>query len=240
MKKILKTLIILLLVMVVSPVMAKEFTISSTDIKVNLDDSKWYVFTRDNIKNNKQLKEFGISEEYMNSTFTKGNMYLDAIKFTSNTELIELFVMKKQVEKVKNLSKYSDSDVKDVAKEIAKKENTSDYKIFKTDYKYVYTKYTDSGKQIMDYYTVVNGYGYTIKLQSDKAFTSDQQKEMENIVKGISFNVDSSLSEPSKGMNPIIRDAIIGAVVGGLGGALATLINKNKKNKNNNNNQSVQ
>lgn len=229
MKKIIKTLIILLLVIVVSPVMAKEFTISDTDIKVNLDDSSWYVFTRDNIKDNKQLKEFGISEEYMNTTFKNGNIYLDAIKFNSNKEIIELFVMKKPVEKVKNMSKYSDSELKDVAKEIAKKENTNDYKIYTTNYKYVYTKYTDSGKQIMDYYTVINGYGYTIKLQSDKTFTSSEQNEMENIVKGISFNVDKSLSEPSKGMNPILRDALIGAVVGGLGGAVFSLVNKNKK-----------
>lgn len=229
MKRVLKSLIILLLVMVVSPVMAKEYAMSDTDIKVNLDDSNWYVFTRDNIKDNEQLKTFGISEEYMNNTFTKGNMYLDAIKFKSDKEIIELFVMKKPVEKVKNMSNYSDKELQNVAKDIAKRENTSDYKIFKTDYKYVYTKYTDSGKQIMDYYTVINGYGYTIKLQSDKAFTASEQNEMENIVKGISFNVDKSLSEPSKGMNPIIRDALIGAVVGGLGGAVYSLVNKNKK-----------
>ena len=140
--------------------------------------------------------------------------------------------MKKPVETVKNMSKYSDSDIKKVAKEIATKEKTNDYKVYKTDYKYVYTKYTDSGKQIMDYYTVVNGYGYTIKLQSDKTFTSDQQKEMENIVKGISFNIDESLKEPSKGLNPIWKDAIIGAIVGGLAGAVGTVISKNKKKKN--------
>ena len=45
MKRVLKSLIILLLVMVVSPVMAKEYAMSDTDIKVNLDDSSWYVFT---------------------------------------------------------------------------------------------------------------------------------------------------------------------------------------------------
>lgn len=233
MKKVLRVLIILLLVIVVSPVMAKEFTISDTDIKVNLDDSKWYVFTRDNIKDNKQLKEFGISEEYMNTTFNNGDIYLDAIKFKSNREVIELFVMKKPVEKVKNMSKYSDKELQDVAKDIAKRENTSDYKIFKTDYKYVYTNYTDSGKQIMDYYTVINGYGYTIKLQSDKTFTQDEQKEMESIVKNISFNVDKSLSEPGKGMNPILKDVIIGAIVGGIAGATFSLVNKNKNKKQN-------
>ena len=236
MKKVLRVLIILLLAIVVSPVMAKEFTITDTDIKVNLDDSKWYVFTRDNIKDNKQLKEFGISEDYMNNTFTNGNIYLDAIKFKSNTEIIELFVMKKPVEKIKNMSKYSDKELQDAAKEIAKNEYTSDYKIYKTDYKYVYTKYSDSGKQIMDYYTVINGYGYTIKLQSDKSFTQDDQSEMENIIKNVSFNVDKTLKESSKGMNKIWQDALIGAIVGGLGGATYTLVNKKKKTNNDNKN----
>lgn len=229
MKKIVKSLIILLLVLIVSPVMAKEYTITDTDIKVDLDDSKWYVFTRDNIKGNKQLKEFGITEEYMNTTMANGNIYLDSIKFKSNSELIELFVMKKPVEKVKNMSKYSDKELTKVAKDIAEKEKTTDYKIYKSKYKYIYTKYSDSGKEIMDYYTVVNGYGYTIKLQTDTKFTAEEQTEMENIVNKISFKVNESLKEPNSGLNPIVKDAIVGAIIGGVGGAVYSMLNKKKK-----------
>ena len=231
MKRIVKSLIILLLVIVTSPVMAKEYTITDTDIKITLEDS-WYVFTRDNIKDNKQLKEFGITEEYMNSTMEKGYIYLDSIKFKSNDELIELFVMKKPVEEVKNMSKYTDKELLEVAKEIAEQEKTTDYRIHKTDYKYIYTKYSDSGKEIIDYYTVVNGYGYTIKLQTDTKFTTAEETELKNIIKKVSFNVDKSLKEPSKGMSPLLRDVIIGAVVGGLAGAIGSAVGK--KNKTNN------
>ncbi len=229
MKKIIKVLIAIVLVITVSPVMAKEYTISNTDIKIDMDDSVWYVFTRDNIKDNKQLKEFGITEDYMNSTMEKGDIYLDSIKFKEKSELLELFVMKKPVEKVKNMSKYSDKDLTSIAKDVATKEKTTDYKIHKTDYKYIYTKYSDSGKEIIDYYTVINGYGYTIKLQTDTKFTTAEETELKNIIEKVSFNVDKSLKEPSKGLSPILQDALIGAVVGGLGGAVVALVNKKKK-----------
>ncbi len=229
MKRIIKVLVAIVLVIIVSPVMAKEYTISNTDIKIDMDDSVWYVFTRDNIKDNKQLKEFGITEEYMNSTMEKGDIYLDSIKFKENNAILELFVMKKPVEKVKNMSKYSDKELTSVAKELATKEKTNDYKIHKTDYKYIYTKYSDPGKEIIDYYTVINGYGYTIKLQTDTKFTTAEETELKNIVEKVSFNVDKSLKEPSKGLSPILQDALIGAVVGGLGGAVVALVNKKKK-----------
>lgn len=230
MKRIIKILVAIVLVIIVSPVMAKEYTISNTDIKIDMDDSVWYVFTRDNIKDNKQLKEFGITEEYMNSTMEKGDIYLDSIKFKENNAILELFVMKKPVEKVKNMSKYSDKELTSVAKELATKEKTNDYKIHKTDYKYIYTKYNDSGKEIIDYYTVINGYGYTIKLQTDTKFTTAEETELKNIVEKVSFNVDKSLKEPSKGLSPILQDALIGAAVGGFAGAIVALINKKKKN----------
>lgn len=231
MKKIVKSLIVLSLIIVISPVMAKEYTISTTDIKVNLDDQNWYVFTRDNLDNNKQLEELGINSSTLNQLFINGNIYLDALKILDNNDYVELFVMKKPVEKIKNMSKYSDRDLKAVAEEIAKKENTSDYKVYKTKYKYVYTKYTDSGKTIIDYYTVINGAGYTIKTQKSTDFTATEEKEIENIIKNISFNINESLKESSKGLNPIIKDMLIGAAIGGLSGAIYGVANKSKKKK---------
>ena len=60
MKKIFKTITILMMFVVLCPVLvnAKEYTISTTDIKVDIDDSTWKVFTRDNIKDNKSQFSF--------------------------------------------------------------------------------------------------------------------------------------------------------------------------------------
>lgn len=231
-KRLFKGLIVLLITVLIIPAItyAKEFSIENTDIKVNLDDTKWYVFTRDNLENNKQLKELGIESSKLKNTMTEGNIYLDSIKFISDNEILELFVMKKPVSKVKNMSNYSDKDLKEIAKAIAKNENTSTYEIYTSDYKYIYTKYSDSGKSIIDYYTVINGYGYTIKLQKDSEFTSSDEKELKEIVNKISFNVNKSLKEPSR-LSPIVKDAIIGAIVGGLAGATYSLVNKSKNKK---------
>ena len=44
---------------------AAKYAVSGTDMTVELDDSQWYVFTRDNVKDNPELEEFGLTEEDM-------------------------------------------------------------------------------------------------------------------------------------------------------------------------------
>ncbi len=134
MKKIFKTITILMMFVVLCPVLvnAKEYTISTTDIKVDIDDSTWKVFTRDNIKDNKQLEELGIKYEQLNKLFIDGNIYLDALKGLETKEYVELFVMKKTADKVKNLSNYSTSEVRKVAKALADKEKAKEYDVFET------------------------------------------------------------------------------------------------------------
>ena len=34
---------------------AKTYTLSDTDMQISIDDTYWYVFTRDNIKDNPEL-----------------------------------------------------------------------------------------------------------------------------------------------------------------------------------------
>ncbi len=234
MKKIFKTITILMMFVVLCPVLvnAKEYTISTTDIKVDIDDSTWKVFTRDNIKDNKQLEELGIKYEQLNKLFIDGNIYLDALKGLETKEYVELFVMKKTADKVKNLSNYSTSEVRKVAKALADKEKAKEYDVFETEYKYAYTYYEDSNKYIMDYYTIVNGDGYTIKLQKATEFTSEEKSEFKDTIRNISFDVNESLKEPKKASSPL-QKAIIGGIIGGLSGAIYGIIRaiQNRKNK---------
>lgn len=234
MKKIVKIITVLMTFIIFCPVLvnAKEYTISTTDIKIDINDTNWKVFTRDNIKDNKQLEELGIKYEQLNKLFIDGNIYLDALKTVEGNEYIELFVMKKSADQVKNLSNYSTSDVRKVAKTLADKENASEYDVFETKYKYAYTKYEASNKHIMDYYTIINGDGYTIKLQKDKDFTDSEKSEYKNIIKTISFNVNESLKEPKKASSPL-KKAAIGGIIGGLSGAIYGIARaiKNRKYK---------
>ena len=38
-------------------VYAETYSLGGTDMSIDVDDSLWYVFTRDNIKDNSELKE---------------------------------------------------------------------------------------------------------------------------------------------------------------------------------------
>ena len=53
------------------------------------------IFTPDNIKDNAELDELGISYEYMVETFQTNEAYLDAVLFYQDSEdYIEIFVRK--------------------------------------------------------------------------------------------------------------------------------------------------
>ena len=68
------------------------------DINIDLSE-KWYVFTKDNIKNNQELKILGVSEDYMNKLFENDIYRLDAVKF-DNDDVVELFVITKDVNSI--------------------------------------------------------------------------------------------------------------------------------------------
>ena len=140
---------VLLLVLVLLPVNsnAKSYTLKDTDISISVDDSIWYVFTRENILNNPELAELGISYDY-----------------------------------------------------------------------------------IYEFVTVVNKDNYTLTFQSNTAFSDWEYEEMNKIANSITFQVDSSLKEPSgKSSDGIVSGAIRGAIVGGIAGGIGAFIGKRKK-----------
>lgn len=79
MKKIVWFLLFLLVVPL--GVSATTFDLNDTDMSIEFDEDIWYVFTPDNIKDNAELDELGISYEYMVETFQTNEAYLDAVLF---------------------------------------------------------------------------------------------------------------------------------------------------------------
>ena len=119
MKRKLCMLLVLLWVAVWLPmaVAAKDYTISGTDMTVTVDDTIWYVFTRDNIQNNPELEELGISYEYMYDVLYDNHAYMDAILFYEDGSYMELFVRKNALEdSIVNLSNYSEGEAREFAK----------------------------------------------------------------------------------------------------------------------------
>ena len=210
---------------------AKQYNFK--DLSIDLNEDEWYIFTRDNIKDNEVLEKLGITYEYMNNFFNTNNTYLDAITFLNEEEYLEMFVAAKDTYLDYNLHKYSDDDLKDLEEEFISKTNPTEHGIYNTGkYKYIYQVYNDEklNLNVIDYYTVINSKAYTIKFQKVNEFTSDEKSIIKEIIGDISFKLDSKYENKPKSNSFNFMEIIIYAVVGGLVGGIVSLITK-KKNK---------
>jgi len=213
---------------------AKTYSLSDTDMSISVDDTSWYVFTRDNIKNNPELEELGVTYETMYDILHDNEAYMDAILYYEDGDYIEFFVRKRPLDTgIVNLSNYEDSEVLELAKELAKKQGAEEYSVYENQYKFAKLEYFDSnyGYYICEYVTCVNKDNYTLTFQSTSPFTEWEYDEMKKIVDSAQFDVDTSLKEPktTSFFDSVVGKTIGGAVVGGAVGAVVAIVNKKKK-----------
>lgn len=238
MKKI--VIVFLLLIMLIPfGVKAKTYELDNLDMEITFSDD-WYVFTRDNLENNSDLDYLGVSKEYMETVFENAEAYIDAAPKDFS---VEFFLRIRNAEDVNNLSNYSDEDVEELAKEVAKLVETKEYTTYKNDYKYVITRYPDvlDGQtyNIISYYTIVNGKGYTFTLQKIGELTEEEETIMKNIIDTVSYDFDEGYEQEkekleNEGSNSINwkiigSHAVIGAFIGGIAGLIISKTSKNKK-----------
>lgn len=210
---------------------AQTYRMSDTDMTITVNDDEWYVFTRDNIKDNPELAELGVSYEDMHSILYDNEAYMDAILFYEDGGYIEFFVRKRPLDTgLVNLSNYKDSEVATFAKEIAKNQNTDNYGVYENTYKFAKLEYFDTtyNYHVCEYITVVNKDNYTLTFQSETEFTEWEYEEIKRIVDSIQFDVDTSLKEKTDSISLIPR-VIGGGVAGGIAGLIIGLKNKKKK-----------
>ena len=207
------------------------------DLEISIEDSSFDVFTRDNIKDNERLTEIGITYDYLNNFMIKNDVYLDAVKFNENNDdTIELFVVAKMVSNVSNMHTYSDNEIKELGEEVKKKVKADSYKIINVGkYKYIYLNYYDSTEKyyIDEYYTVMDGYGYTIMAQKRNKFTNDEMKDVKKVVDTTKYKEIARYEKKkssSIGSRTLIG-AIVGAVIGLIGGTIKVIKNKKTKEK---------
>ena len=224
-------------------VYAKTYTMSNTDISISVDDSSWYVFTRDNIKNKSELKELGITSDYMQGFFEDNMAYMDALLMYEDGNFLELLIRKNKLENsVVNLSNYSDEDVLYFAEEIASQKNIEKYSVYQTKYKFVEFEFFDTNVDyyISEFLTIVNKDMYTITFQSTNSITKKEHEEIKRIIDSISFDVDTSLKEPMELTNTsttpsVLDEAVetffVSIISGGLLAIFAMLVNKRKRAK---------
>ena len=99
MKKKIFAMFALLLLFIPSFVFAKSYDVDEY-LKLDFDDN-WYVFTKSNIKDNKELEELGVSEEYMENLFKSSNVVVDAILFEEDNSIDNAMYIESLLNKIK-------------------------------------------------------------------------------------------------------------------------------------------
>ena len=211
-----KKLLLLLLLIIPSIVCASTY--KAVDLSIDIDDNMYTVVTRDNLKGNTKLQEYNVTEEDLGELFIKQSTYIDAFYLNNEEEIYkEIFVTIKDADLKYNLHKYGDADLKKLEDEIIQGYNPSLHGIYKNDkYKYVYMYYKQGSFYIADYYTVINGKGYTIKLQSNKEFTDKDREAFISIISGIKFELDSKYEKRFNFNLSFIVALVFAAFAGGL------------------------
>lgn len=226
-----KVLLFISLMMMPLTVLATTFDLKDTDMNITINEDEWYVFTPDNIKDNPELDELGITYDYMVDTFEENGAYLDAVLFFRDSDdYIEIFVRKNKVDDIQNLIHYDNDFVDEFGNALAEEQNAH-YTIYQNDYPFVLLEYQDQGFYLNEYVTIVNGYAYALTAQKPYDFTSDDELRVQEIVDSIEFDIDEDLKEPSRvNWRNVFRYAIIGACGGALIVTIFTVMRKNKKN----------
>lgn len=239
MKKVLCLLISLVLFIPVN-IYGKNVDLREINLSIDFNDD-WYVFTRYNLDNNKELESLGLTKEYMENFFNENGAYIDA----SPKELGTDFILRiKSVEDMNNLSNYPDDVVKEVAKEISKLVSSEDYKVYNNGKnKYAIVRYYDetSKYNVLAYYTVVNAQGYTFQMQKQSDITQTDETNMKTIMDSATFNVLDKYKNESEDVQKEldnvgkkdfnIKNILIYAGVGALIGIIATVISTRNSKK---------
>ncbi|MBO4854227.1 MAG: hypothetical protein J5482_03695 [Oscillospiraceae bacterium] len=248
--------VLLILTLVPATAYAETYQLDDADMSIVVDDTVWYVFTRENIEDNAELEELGLSYDSMHSILHDNQAYMDAILFFEDGEYVELFLRKKLLDvDVGNLSNYSDEEVLEFAKAYAERQNAQEYSVYKNRYKFAKAEYTDTveyeGSQtaynICEFLTIVNNENYTLTFQSTSQLSDSQYEEIIRIVDSVRFDVDTSTKDGSETSannrdavsaeekvrtsfwNNVITKAIGGAMVGGMLGAIGGILGKKRK-----------
>ena len=234
-----KKILWILLILVLFPLTVNAKSYDVEDMTIKIDDSKWSVYTRNNINDKEkqeELEKLGTSSAAVSELMETNNIYLDAIQLDNNS--IEIFVVIKAIENAKNFHKYSDEEIEKEIENIKDRVNNASISIKKmNNYKFLYSEYYDDKNKmnINEYYTVINGNSYRFFAQKKYVFTVDELEEMEKYANSITFRLDQEYEEKQEEKSTtksIAKDAlikgVIAAVVVGISGAIVSKLNKNK------------
>lgn len=202
MRKILMILCISAIMIAIPTVsFGAEYTVNDDNLTVSIDDSQWKVFTRENIKNNKELKKLGTDYETMKNSMNNVDAYLVAVKEgkKTNTELMVRATEMKYINNMNTLDKEELKALKKGVQETSSEEidncKTEIYKSDNCKYIKITGDYDKGEYYTVEYFTIINGINYLFTVQKKGKISSEENTEMLEIVDSAEYNVNPELTE---------------------------------------------
>ncbi len=215
---------------------ATGFDLGDTDLRISLDENSWYVFTRENLENNEELAELGLTEETIHDVLYNNEAYMDALLLYDNGDFTELLIRKRALDVgVANLSNYDTDEVMEMAEGLGEKQGTENYSVYESSYKWARLEYLDASLNyyVCEFVTVVNKDNYTLTFQSSGEFTEWEYEEIQGIVDSVRFDVDETLKEGKNGgfFDSLVGKSVMGGAIGGVVGVCMAIANQRKKKR---------
>ncbi|MBR5517266.1 MAG: hypothetical protein IKU53_04760 [Firmicutes bacterium] len=184
-------LIICVIVIVPQSVQAETFKPINTDVSIELDTSRWYTFSPENIEGNEELTYLGIDHQQMAQYMDEQNIHLyNIIYFGDFEHYMELLLKKTVNEGINNINNFDRKEILEIAKTIAKERGLSEYVMYEDGNKYVVFDYEEEGLYCKDYVTIINGCNYTITVRNPAPFIENDMGIIENVIKTVTFKID--------------------------------------------------
>lgn len=232
MKKISVQIILLLIItfVIVNPmkVFAQTINVDGTDVTITFGE-RWHVCTRDNPVCCYEVEALGMTEEYMSVFFYENAIYLNAgIIADFDNDGMDFFIIKDKTDFCENLSTLTDEEMDAVVQEFADTVDCEVCEVYEGNHRFVHMEYVEDNVNYIKYVTVYNSEYYTFVIQKANAYTTDEKKDIYEIMESVVFGKPVSEDDiPTK----YIWIGIACAVV--VIGAISTIIivRNNKKIK---------
>lgn len=180
---------------------AESYQIKKGEMTISFEDPGWTVFTRDNLKGNKALKDLGTDAKTMKDTMETASAYVVAVKGKEKNRT-ELQIRATENEFINNMGTLTEKECASLLTGVDENyqreidEYTSKY-VTLGGCKYIEMKgrYDKDDIEVIQYLTFVNGTNYLFAIQKNVAFTKEDLAEVKTIMEGVRFKVDPAKAE---------------------------------------------
>lgn len=186
----------------VGTVYADDYNVKDTDIYITIDTDEWYVFTRDNVLNNSEIKSVGVTAQYLHDSMISTDTYLHMYRIEENSrENIEFKIIKQNNTDINNFKNLSEKKLKKTGEILASDISANNWKLYSNDCQYIYFEYETTEHNVIEYYTVVNQEIYKLIALKSNNFSDIEKTMIQDIVDNVQYKINPMYANESNGIS---------------------------------------